>query len=123
VSLLSDGRAAAEAISGRLSDFETNISEMEQREQLFTTLHNELEGHEVLKDTVFYPEIDKYPDIRKLVGLAFDEYEEVDTILQEISGLPADKPEWLERIAELKDLVQQHMYSEENKMFPAHCLA
>jgi len=40
-------------------------------------------------------------------------------MLQDISELPADKPEWLERIAELKDLVQQHINGEENKMFPA----
>jgi hemerythrin-like domain-containing protein len=31
----------------------------------------------------------------------------------------ADKPEWLERISELKDLVQRHINIEENKMFPA----
>jgi iron-sulfur cluster repair protein YtfE (RIC family) len=82
-----------------------------------------LEAHEVLEETVLYPQIDRYPETAGLVGLAFEEHAEVDTILREISELTADKPEWLERIAELKDLVQQHMYSEENKMFPAHCLA
>jgi hypothetical protein len=40
--------------------------------------------------------------------LAFVEHTEFDAIQQEISELPADKPEWLERIAELKDMVQQH---------------
>ena len=97
----------------------TNISETERRERLFGTPHNELEAHEILEESVLYPEIDKHPETAELVGLAFEEHAEVDTILQEISELPADKPEWLERIAELKDLVQQHIYSEENKMFPA----
>jgi hemerythrin-like domain-containing protein len=78
-----------------------------------------LEAHEVLEESVLYPQIDKYPETAELVGLAFEEHAEVDTILQEISEQPADKPEWLERIAELKDLVQQHIYSEENKMFSA----
>jgi iron-sulfur cluster repair protein YtfE (RIC family) len=85
-----------------------NTSEVERREQLFRTLRNELEAHEILEETVFYPEIDKNPDLRDLIGLAFDEHAEFDAIQQEISELPADKPEWLERIAELKDMVQQH---------------
>jgi iron-sulfur cluster repair protein YtfE (RIC family) len=96
-----------------------NISEVGRREQLFRTLQNELETHEILEETVFYPEIDKYQDTKELVGVAFDEHAEFDAILQEISELPAHKPEWLERITELEDLVQQHVYNEENKMFPA----
>jgi len=97
----------------------SNISEVGQREQLFKILQNDLEAHEILEETIFYPEIDKYPDARELIGVALDEHAEFDAILQEISELPADKPEWLERITELKDLLQQHVYSEENKMFPA----
>ena len=96
-----------------------NISETERRERLFGTPHNELEAHEILEESVLYPEIDKHPETAELVGLAFEEHAKVDTILQEISELPAEKPEWLERIAELKDLVQQHINGEENKMFPA----
>ena len=97
----------------------SNIGEVGRREQLFRTLQSELEAHEILEETVFYPEIDKYPDARDLIGVAFDEHAEFDAILQETSELPADKPEWLERITELKDLVQQHIDIEENKMFPA----
>jgi hemerythrin-like domain-containing protein len=51
--------------------------------------------------------------------VALDEQAELDAILEEIAELPTDKPEWLERITELKDLVRQHLCNEENKMFPA----
>jgi iron-sulfur cluster repair protein YtfE (RIC family) len=97
----------------------TNISEAGYREQLFRTLRNELEAHEILEETVFFSEIDKHPEAREHIGTAFDEHADFDAILQEISELPADKPEWLERITELGDVVQQHVYSEENEMFPA----
>ena len=93
-----------------------NISEVRRREQLFRTLQNQLGAHQILEETIFYPEIDKYPDARDLIGMAFDEHAEFDAILQEISEIPADKLEWLERISELRDLVQQYVYSEENKM-------
>ena len=97
----------------------TNLGEAERRELLFHTLRGKLEAHEILEKTVFYPEIDKFPIAGELVNLAFEEHAEFDAILREISELPFDKPEWLERVAELKDLVQQHIMNEENRMFPA----
>jgi iron-sulfur cluster repair protein YtfE (RIC family) len=97
----------------------TNVSEVERREVLFSTLREKLEAHEILEETIFYPEIDKFPIAGELVNVAFEEHAEFDAILQEISELPVDKPEWLERVAELKDLVQQHIINEENRMFPA----
>ena len=68
-----------------------------------------MEAHEVLEESILYPQKDKYPETAELVGLAFEEHAEVDTVLQEISKLSAGKPEWLERIAELEDLVEQHI--------------
>jgi iron-sulfur cluster repair protein YtfE (RIC family) len=97
----------------------TNVSESERRELLFSTLREKLEAHEILEETVFYPEIDKFPIAGELVNVAFEEHAEFDAILQEISELPVDKLEWLERVAELKYLVQQHIINEENRMFPA----
>jgi len=58
--------------------------------------------------TVFYPEIDKLPIAGELVDLAFDDHAEFDAVLQEIAELPVDKPEWLERVVELKDMVRRH---------------
>jgi iron-sulfur cluster repair protein YtfE (RIC family) len=109
-----------ETIQQIFSELEkTNVSEAERRELLFSTLREKLEAHEILEETVFYPEIDKLPIVGELVNVAFEEHAEFDAILQEISELPIDKPEWLERVAELKDLVQQHIMNEENRMFPA----
>jgi len=97
----------------------TNVSDTERRELLFNTLREEMEAHEILEETVFYPEIDEGSDRGRTRDVAFEEHAEFDAILQEISELPVDKPEWLERVAELKDLVQQHVINEENRMFPA----
>jgi hypothetical protein len=87
----------------RLTPYET-----ERRESLFGTLREELEAHEILEETVFYPEIDKLPIAGELVDLAFDDHAEFDAVLQEIAELPVDKPEWLERVVELKDMVRRH---------------
>jgi iron-sulfur cluster repair protein YtfE (RIC family) len=73
----------------------TNVSEAERRELLFSTLREKLEAHEILEETVFYPEIDKFPIAAELVNVAFEEHAEFGAILQEISELPVGKPEWL----------------------------
>ena len=67
----------------------------------------------------FYPKIDKYPAIKELVAEAFDEHAEFEQTLQQISELPTDKADWLEMIKELEEVVQEHVYKEEDKMFPA----
>ena len=97
----------------------SNVSEVEHREQLFGNLREELETHVILEEIIFYPEIDKFPIAGELVDVAFDEHAEFDAILQEISELPVAKADWLERISELKDMVQQHIVNEENRLFPA----
>jgi iron-sulfur cluster repair protein YtfE (RIC family) len=97
----------------------SNVSEVERREQLFGNLREELETHVILEEIIFYPEIDKFPIAGELVDVAFDEHAEFDAILQEISELPVAKADWLERISELKYMVQQHIVNEENRLFPA----
>jgi iron-sulfur cluster repair protein YtfE (RIC family) len=97
----------------------TDVSEVERRERLFRNLREELEAHVILEENIFYPEIDKFPIAGELVDVAFDEHAEFDAILHEISELPVAKSEWLERFAELKDMVQQHLFNEENRLFPA----
>jgi len=114
--LLQDHQTIGKIFAGISKD---TTSKDRRREQLFKILREELEAHEILEETVFFPEIHKHPEIREVIDAAFDEHAEFDAILQEISELPADKPEWLLRITEPKDLVQQHVYFEEHKLFPA----
>jgi iron-sulfur cluster repair protein YtfE (RIC family) len=90
-----------------------------RREQLFGRLRVALEDHTVVEESLFYPEIDKCPAIKEMVAEAYDEHAEFDQILQEISELPSNKADWLERIRELGGLVQEHARKEENRMFPA----
>jgi hemerythrin superfamily protein len=96
---------------------QTEDSEVERREQLFQILQKILEDHAVVEENIFYPEIEKYPETKELVADAFDEHAEFDAILQEIFEMRTNKDDWLQRISELKDVVQQHMRKEEEKIF------
>jgi hemerythrin superfamily protein len=52
------------------------------------------------------------------IGDAFEAHAELDGLLQEIEGTPANDAEWIERIGELKSRMQEHMRAEEERIFP-----
>jgi iron-sulfur cluster repair protein YtfE (RIC family) len=113
--LIQDHRIAEQ----RFAEIEkTSEKEADRRELLFAKLREELEAHEVFEEEYLYPEIDEVLSAKAVVGEALDEHAEFDAILQEISAIPANKGEWLERICELKEMVQKHVRKEEEKMFP-----
>jgi hypothetical protein len=64
-----------------------------------------------------YPEFDRSPSTRLAIEDAFEVHAELDGILQEIEGTPANRAEWIERIRELKSRMQEHMRVEEEKKF------
>ena len=69
------------------------------------------------RKTYFTPEIGTYPETLELVADAFDDHAEFGAILQEIFEMRPNRDDWLEQISELKDLVEQHMHKEEEKIF------
>ena len=113
--LIQDHRIAEQ----RFAEIEkTSEKEAERRELLFAKLREELEAHEVFEEECLYPEIDEVLSAKAVVAEALDEHAEFDAILQEISEIPANKGEWLEKICELKDMVRGHVRKEEENMFP-----
>ena len=93
--------------------------EVERREQLFARLRKEFEDHSVVEENIFYPSIEKLLGTKEFVEQSFEEHAGIEAILQEISEMRTNKGDWLEKINELKDVVQRHVHREENKMFPA----
>ena len=97
----------------------TTNQETKLREDLFRELRAGLEAHEIVEEEVLYPEIDQLTSIKSVIENAFDAHAEFDALLQEIAQLSASDPEWLYRIRELREMVQEHMQAEEQTMFPA----
>jgi len=93
--------------------------EVKGREQLFERLWKKLEDLTLIEEDIFYPWIEKSLGTKELVEQSFEEHVEFEAILQEISQMRTNKDDWLEKINELKDVVQRHVRMEEDKMFPA----
>jgi hemerythrin superfamily protein len=97
----------------------TDNREVEKRAQLFATLRKEIEDHSIVEENIFYPWIEKLLGTKELVEQSFEEHAGFEAIIQEIFQMRTNKDDWLEKISELKDVVQQHMRNEEDKMVPA----
>jgi len=97
---------------------QTTDRELERRQGLFRELRAGFESHELFEEEVLYPEFDQLLSTKTAIGDAFEAHAELDGLLQEIEGTPANDAESTERIRELKSLMQEHMRAEEEKIFP-----
>jgi hemerythrin superfamily protein len=114
--ILMQDHSAVERIFTQIE--QTDDRGIKRRERLFRKLRIALEDHTVVEENLLYPEIDKYPAIKELVADAYDEHAEFEETLQEISELPTNNAEWLERVQELRGVVHEHVRKEEDRMFP-----
>jgi hemerythrin superfamily protein len=109
----------------------TRISnrEGECRRRLFSRLWDLLEDHElteendllpvILEASSFCADAAKDATIKELIAEIFDDHADFEAISQQISKLPASDEEWLKQLNELRNIVSEHVRSEEQKLFPA----
>ena len=97
---------------------QTTDRELERRQGLFRELRAGFESHELFEEEILYPEFDQLLSTKSAIGDAFEAHAELDGLLQEIEGTPANNAGWIERIRELKSRMQEHMRAEEENIFP-----
>jgi hypothetical protein len=93
-----------------------NADEKEQR-AIFTQIKTELEIHTQIEESVFYPAMQRYNELKDMVAESLEEHNKVKTLLKEMDGLSGDDFE--DKLEELIDNVEHHAEDEEeSKMFP-----
>ena len=91
---------------------------MSGQKDIFAQIKNELETHSHIEESVFYPAMEKYQDLKEMVREALEEHREVKALLNEMESL-SDEEEFEAQLEELKDNVEHHAdEEEEGKMFP-----
>ena len=79
-------------------------------------IKNELEMHAHIEETIFYPAMEKYEDLKEMVQEAREEHQEIKILLQEMS---AGGDELKTDLEELMETVEHHAEDEEEgEMFP-----
>jgi hypothetical protein len=93
-----------------------DADEKEQR-AIFTQIKTELEIHTQIEESVFYPAMQRYNELKDMVAESLEEHNKVKTLLNEMDGLSGDDFE--DKLEELIDNVEHHAEDEEeSKMFP-----
>ena len=105
-----------EKVAGLLAEIEGARSD-EQRDQLFGQLVGAIEIHAQAEEDVFYATLDADDRLEAKLDDARQEHDEVDQMLEELDELGAAADEWIEKLRELRQLIQHHVDEEEGTVF------
>ena len=95
-----------------------DAADISAQKDVFVQIKNELETHSHIEESVFYPAMEKYQELKEMVREALEEHQEVKALLNELESL-SDEEEFEAQLEELKDNVEHHAEEEEEgKMFP-----
>jgi hemerythrin superfamily protein len=92
----------------------------DDREQktIFAQIKTELEIHTQIEESVFYPAMQRYDELKEMVVESLEEHNNVKTLLQEMATL-SDSEDFQDKLEELIDNVEHHAEDEEEgKMCP-----
>jgi hemerythrin superfamily protein len=92
----------------------------DQKEQraIFTQIKTELEIHTQIEESVFYPAMQRYNELKDMVAESLEEHNKVKALLKEMDSLSGSE-DFQDKLEELIDNVEHHAEDEEeSKMFP-----
>jgi DNA repair exonuclease SbcCD ATPase subunit len=95
---------------------QTEDAEGSQLEKICQQIKTELETHAHIEETVFYPAMEKYDELKEMVQEARKEHREIKTQLQKLSS---DGDALESKLEVLMETVEHHAEDEEEgEMFP-----
>ena len=92
----------------------------DQKEQraIFRQIKTELETHTHIEESVFYPAMQRYNELKDMVAESLEEHSRVKTLLKEMDAMSGSE-DFEDKLEELIDNVEHHAEDEEeSKMFP-----
>ena len=101
-----------------LSELESTTERgVKTREELFTTVKDELTVHETIEEEIFYPALKEHPKTKEITLEAYEEHHVVDMVMAEIEGVAYDDEKWGAKFKVMKENIEHHIEEEENEMF------
>ena len=95
----------------------TDETQTFKRRMLLTKLCYSLDKHAYEEEMVIYPALREANETADADHLEHD-HGQVKTFIYELGQMPADAPNWLEKVREFRDLVARHAHMEEEQVFP-----
>jgi hemerythrin superfamily protein len=97
---------------------QTEDSDLEQRETLFTTLKGKLLSHAKAEEKTFYVELQKAGE-NKDAQHAKREHKDIEEAFAELDACAYDDEEFTDKVEELAECVKHHVEEEESEIFDA----
>lgn len=88
-----------------------------QKEKMFTELKNNLVPHMKGEEKLFYTVLEEKEEYKENVLHGYEEHHAAKLFIKEIEGMSPSAERWSAKIAVLKDMVEHHVESEEDKIF------
>jgi hemerythrin superfamily protein len=93
-------------------------ADQKEKQAVFTQIKTELEIHTHIEESVFYPAMQRYKELKDMVAESLEEHDKVKTLLKEMDSMFGSE-DFEDKLEELIDNVEHHAEDEEeSKMFP-----
>jgi len=90
-----------------------------QKRKLFKEIKKELETHTRIEESVFYPAMQEYEQLKDMVLESIEEHKQVKKLLRELGKLSKNSDRFAPKLKVLQENVEHHAEEEEEgKMFP-----
>ena len=90
----------------------------EDRRELFVKVKNALQGHAKAEERAFYSVLLGNEKTQEESAHSIKEHQEIDELIEAIEELDYSSPQWLQKLKDLKSLVEHHEAEEESDVFP-----
>ena len=89
----------------------------EKKKKSFEALKKELELHDHIEETIFYPTVKAHPRAGDFGGQDKAAHEVVEEALAQLAEMPNDSPEWNKAFASMQESLLRHVRDEESNIF------
>ena len=89
------------------------------RQELLDQIDTELEIHAHIEETIFYPVLEDFEELKDMVEKAWDEHAEITALLKGLEELGVDSDTFAEDLTALIETVELHVEEEEKELFPS----
>lgn len=103
-------------VKGLFKQVET--TELNQHQMLFEQIKAELEVHTHIEETVLYPRMKEFKELKDIVLEGVEEHHQVKLLIREIDNLVGDSEKFEPKLKVLIEDVEHHIKEEEEEMFP-----
>lgn len=88
------------------------------RDKTFKELAADLAVHSKVEETIVYPRLQQFDELREMVAEAFEEHRVAEQLLEELAAMEQKDQQWDAKLTVLKEMIEHHVEEEEGELFP-----